>query len=74
MFVRGRTKILCRHVQINLRTRDLFVTEKITNGNDVNAGLDEMCCERMAKTMRRDSFTNLCTIPPGANAFVDRAA
>lgn len=74
VFLGGRSQVISRDVQIDLRAGDLLVTEKIAYGDQVDSGLHEMRCERVAQSMRRHSLRDPGAMPPGANALVDRTA
>jgi len=52
VFLRCRSKIFGGHVQINLRTGNQFVAEQVPDRHDIDAGLHEMRCKRVAKSMR----------------------
>jgi hypothetical protein len=47
-------QILRGDMQINLRAGDLSMTKEISNGDNVSAGADQMRCECMAQSMRRN--------------------
>jgi hypothetical protein len=44
----SKSKILRRHMQINLRTSDLSMTEQIATCHESNAGAYQVSCKRVA--------------------------
>jgi hypothetical protein len=45
-------KILGGDMQIDLRARNLSMSEEISNGDETNPGTNQMRCKRMAQSMR----------------------
>src|SRR5258708_1235281 len=61
-------------MQINLCTRNLTVTQEISNRHKTHARANQVCRECVAQSMRRDRNTDVAALAPGAHTFVDRTA
>ena len=52
MFVGCITQVMRRRMKIDLRTGDLFVSEEVTDGDNVDALVNEVRSKGVAKSMR----------------------
>ena len=74
MPIGGRAQIVCRHVQVNLSTRDLPMTEQITNSHDADTGTDEVGGKGVAQSMWRERLAQMRSLPPGSHALINARA
>ena len=70
----GIAKIVCGDMQINLRARDEAMPKQVANGDQADAGANQMRCEGMTHAVRRQSQADTAALSPGADAFVNGAA
>lgn len=66
----GATQILCSHMQINLCTRDLPMSKKITDRDETHSGTHQVRCKRMSQSMRTQWYTHVTALSPGTYALV----
>src|SRR5271169_2089484 len=70
----GSAKIVGGDVQIDLGAGDQSMTEQIADGDQANAGTNQMGCESVTDTMRGKRKSDTTALSPGADAFKDTAA
>lgn len=68
------TKVIGGDMEIDLRAGDQSMTEQVADGDQSDAGAQEMSCEGMADAMRRQRNADPTALSPSANPFVDTAA
>ena len=67
-------KIIGGDMQINLRACDETMSEQIADGNQTDAGTNEVSSKRVPHAMWRESHADAAALPPCAHALVDAAA
>ncbi len=49
------------------------MSEQIADGNETDAGTDQMSCKGVAHTMRRKTNADAAALSPRAHAFINSA-
>ena len=59
-----------RHVQVNLRRRDVFVPEDFLDGAQISSVLQQMCGEAVPQRVARHAFLDPCGLSSSLDRFI----